>query len=48
MYFRDPSGNLLELYCPRVRPEDAPRMLKGGDAGPFRPPIANLSYEWPG
>jgi catechol 2,3-dioxygenase-like lactoylglutathione lyase family enzyme len=48
MYFRDPSGNLLELYCPRVRDEDAPKMVHGGDLGDYRPPIGSLSHDWKG
>lgn len=47
MYFRDPTGNLWELYCPRVRDEDAPRMVRRGENG-FAPPIDQLSYEWKG
>ncbi len=48
MYFRDPSGNLFELYCPRVRDEDAPKMLRGGGAGGFVPPLGSLSHDWNG
>ena len=47
MYFRDPSGNLFELYCPRVRDEDAPKMLRGGANG-FVPPLASLNHDWKG
>ena len=47
MYFRDPSGNLFELYCPRVRDEDAPKMLHQGKTG-FKPPLASLSHNWNG
>ncbi|MBM2810393.1 MAG: hypothetical protein HW416_1152 [Chloroflexi bacterium] len=45
MYFRDPSGNLFELYCPRVRDEDAPKMVRRGQDG-FAPPVGSLSYDW--
>jgi catechol 2,3-dioxygenase-like lactoylglutathione lyase family enzyme len=47
MYFRDPSGNLFELYCPRVREEDAPKMVRKGENG-FMPPLAELNHEWKG
>ena len=46
MYFRDNTGNLFELYCPRVRDEDAPKMARREDG--FVPPVASLSYEWNG
>jgi catechol 2,3-dioxygenase-like lactoylglutathione lyase family enzyme len=46
MYFRDPSGNLFELYCPRVNDEDAPRMIHAKTG--FRPPLASLSHDWNG
>jgi len=47
MYFRDPSGNLFELYCPdydRVG-ELALAKSNGGD---YRPPIDGLRYDWKG
>lgn len=47
MYFRDPTGNLFELYCPRVKDEDAPKMVRRGENG-FAPPVGSLSYEWKG
>jgi len=48
MYFRDPSGNLFELYCPEYdRPEDTQVGLGKAIEGSFRPPIADLNYEWP-
>ncbi|MCH8200119.1 MAG: VOC family protein [Chloroflexi bacterium] len=47
MYFRDPSGNLYELYCARVRKEDEARMTWRGNDG-FAPPIDKLSYDWKG
>ena len=47
MYFRDPSGNLFELYCPAVKKEDEARMVQRGENG-FAPPIEKLSYEWNG
>jgi extradiol dioxygenase family protein len=47
MYFRDPSGNLFELYCPRVRDDDAPKMVRKGQDG-FMPPLAALNHDWKG
>lgn len=47
MYFRDPSGNLFELYCPDY---DRPAELElfHGRGGSFRPPIGDLHYDWRG
>jgi len=48
MYFRDPSGNLLELYCERGA-KDAdklPRLVKAG--GNLVIDFAALNYEWKG
>lgn len=47
MYFRDPTGNLFELYCPDY---DRPQELalfhsRGGD---YRPPVGDLFYDWRG
>ena len=47
MYFRDPSGNLFELYCAQVKKEDEAGMARRGQDG-FAPPIDKLSYEWSG
>lgn len=48
MYFRDPSGNLFELYCPQYdRPEDIEIGLGKAVGSTFRPPIDDLNYEWP-
>jgi len=47
MYFRDPSGNLFELYCPRVKDEDQAKLARRGENG-FEPPIASLGYDWKG
>lgn len=46
MYFRDPTGNLFELYCPKYDRPDELRMAtdRGGD---FEPPIDDLMYDWP-
>jgi catechol 2,3-dioxygenase-like lactoylglutathione lyase family enzyme len=48
MYFRDPSGNLLELYCERgVKDADKlPRHVKAG--GTLVIDFAALKYEWQG
>jgi catechol 2,3-dioxygenase-like lactoylglutathione lyase family enzyme len=48
MYFRDPSGNLLELYCERGA-KDAdklPRLVKAG--GNLVIDFAALQYDWQG
>ena len=47
MYFRDPSGNLFELYCANVKEEDEARMARRDEDG-FAPPIHQLSCEWNG
>jgi catechol 2,3-dioxygenase-like lactoylglutathione lyase family enzyme len=45
MYFRDPSGNLFELYC-REGFKDADKLPRAVSAGgDFQPPIASLSYD---
>ena len=47
MYFRDPSGNLFELYCPHFDGADQlPLAMSAG--GDYRPPIADLRYDWKG
>lgn len=48
MYFRDPSGNLFELYCTQGYPGAATAPRPPGWGGDFRPPIADLSYDWHG
>lgn len=46
-YFRDPSDNLYELYCPAFkRAEKLPLAKSAG--GDFVPPIASLGYDWKG
>jgi catechol 2,3-dioxygenase-like lactoylglutathione lyase family enzyme len=48
MYFRDPSGNLFELYCTQGF-EGADQLPRPpGWGGDFRPPIGELSYDWQG
>jgi catechol 2,3-dioxygenase-like lactoylglutathione lyase family enzyme len=47
MYFRDPSGNLFELYCRPYPGADAlPRDPNFG--GDFRIDFAALNYDWQG
>ncbi len=46
MYFRDPSGNMFELYCPTYDRPDELRLAKSRD-GDFEPPIADMMYDWP-
>ena len=47
MYFRDPSGNMFELYCPHYDRIDelALSTVYGGD---FEPSLADLRYDWRG
>lgn len=48
MDFRDPSGNLFEMYCTQGF-EGANKLPRPpGWGGDFRPPIADLSYDWRG
>jgi catechol 2,3-dioxygenase-like lactoylglutathione lyase family enzyme len=46
MYFRDPSGNLLEIYCSGDFPAAStfPRGIKQG--GSYRTDYASLYYDW--
>ncbi|HEX2228005.1 MAG TPA: VOC family protein, partial [Candidatus Binatia bacterium] len=48
MYFRDPSGNLLEIYCGGDFPAAStfPRGIKQG--GSYKPDYASLYYNWRG
>lgn len=47
MYFRDPSGNLFELYCPDYDRVDELRLASEKEGGDFRPPLDDLMYDWP-
>lgn len=48
MYFRDPSGNLLELYCERGL-KDADKLPRSGKwGGKFAIDFAALNYDWKG
>jgi catechol 2,3-dioxygenase-like lactoylglutathione lyase family enzyme len=48
MYFRDPSGNLLEIYCSGDFPAAStfPRGIKQG--GSYSTDYASLYYDWRG
>jgi catechol 2,3-dioxygenase-like lactoylglutathione lyase family enzyme len=48
MYFRDPSGNLFEIYCGKDIPQAAhfPRGVKQG--GSYAPNYSELFYDWHG
>jgi catechol 2,3-dioxygenase-like lactoylglutathione lyase family enzyme len=46
MYFRDPSGNLFELYCPQGL-KDADKLPRGVAAGgDYAVDLAALNYQW--
>jgi catechol 2,3-dioxygenase-like lactoylglutathione lyase family enzyme len=46
MYFRDPSGNLLEIYCERGL-KDADKLPRSGKwGGKLAINFADLNYEW--
>ncbi len=47
MYFRDPSGNLFELYCTSGF-RDVEMLPRGGAKGDYVPDLAALNYEWAG
>lgn len=47
MYFRDPSGNLFELYCPEYDRVEELRLSSDKEGGDFRPNIDDLAYHWP-
>lgn len=47
LYFRDPSGNLFELYCPKYDRVAELRIGLGKVGGDFQPPIGDLMYDWP-
>lgn len=48
MYFRDPSGNLFEIYCGKdlFQAASLPRGIKQG--GSYTTDYANLIYDWKG
>ena len=47
LYFRDPAGNLFEMYCPMI--EEAASFARGvKQGGSYTIDFADLSYEWNG
>lgn len=48
MYFRDPTGNLFELYSPDFCETHNAELAADKEGGTFRPPIDGLGYEWKG
>ena len=45
LYFRDPSGNLLEMYCAKIR--EAASFARGRkQGGDYEIDFAALTYEW--
>jgi catechol 2,3-dioxygenase-like lactoylglutathione lyase family enzyme len=47
LYFRDPSGNLLEMYCKKSK--DAPGFARGAkQGGSYSVDFAALNYQWNG
>lgn len=47
LYFRDPSGNLFEMYCPKIK--EAAKFARGAkQGGAYTIDFAGLNYEWNG
>jgi len=47
LYFRDPSGNLFEMYCQRIK--EAASFARGAkQGGSYKIDFADLNYEWKG
>jgi catechol 2,3-dioxygenase-like lactoylglutathione lyase family enzyme len=47
LYFRDPSGNLFEMYCPKIK--EAASFARGiKQGGSYTIDFAALNYEWHG
>ena len=45
LYFRDPSGNLLEMYCPKIK--EAANFARGKkQGGTYEIDFAALNYTW--
>lgn len=45
LYFRDPTGNLLEMYCPRLN--QAAAFVRGAkQGGSYAIDFAALNYDW--
>jgi catechol 2,3-dioxygenase-like lactoylglutathione lyase family enzyme len=47
VYFRDPAGNLFEMYCPKL-PEAASFVRGKKQGGSYEIDFAALNYEWQG
>jgi len=47
LYFRDPTGNLFEMYCPKLK--DAQSFARGAKkGGGYTIDFAGLNYQWNG
>ena len=47
LYFRDPSGNMFEMYCPKIK--EAANFARGAkQGGTYTIDFAELSYQWKG
>jgi hypothetical protein len=47
LYFRDPSGNLFEMYCPKLK--EAASFVRGTkQGGSYEINFGGLNYEWNG
>jgi hypothetical protein len=47
LYFRDPAGNLFEMYCRQIK--DAASFARGAkQGGNYTIDLAALEYRWPG
>jgi catechol 2,3-dioxygenase-like lactoylglutathione lyase family enzyme len=47
LYFRDPTGNLFEMYCPKLK--EAATFVRGAkQGGSYSIDFAGLNYEWKG
>jgi catechol 2,3-dioxygenase-like lactoylglutathione lyase family enzyme len=45
LYFRDPAGNLFEMYCPKLK--EAAAFVRGAkQGGSYAIDFAGLNYEW--
>ena len=47
LYFRDPAGNLFEMYCPKLKEADS--FVRGAkQGGSYAIDFAGLNYQWNG
>jgi catechol-2,3-dioxygenase len=47
LYFRDPAGNLFEMYCTNIK--EAVNFARGAkQGGSYTVDFAGLKYEWKG